>query len=272
MGARGKRYLHRLLIDGNDPRNIDVAVLSVFPIVASRTWRHLRDSEGRADLFSRDCLEVEFSIDGRPLVLYANHLKSMLGGRGPTRGRRAEQSAMVRTLAEHRFGAELSGNVAILGDMNDFPQSTQERGETVTTGLSALLDHPELVNIVDRLPNSERWTHWYNGGKRGERARQLDYIFLGSELDHEAGKPTPGIERRGLPWRAEEDYPGPRFPEVGEDDPKASDHCPVYVDIPVAALDRDGGGRRGQADTGAVVAETAARSSGQKVRRTKVST
>jgi hypothetical protein len=27
-----------------------------------------------------------------------------------------------------------------------------------------------------------------------------------------------------------------RLPNVGEDEPKASDHCPVWVDLPIAAL------------------------------------
>ncbi len=39
--------------------------------------------------------------------------------------------------------------------------------------------------------------------------------------------------RRGMPYRAG-DFE--QFPGIGEDNPKASDHCPVFVDIPVAKL------------------------------------
>jgi exonuclease III len=91
------------------------------------------------------------------------------------------------------------------------------------------------VNVLERLPASEQWTHWYKGGRRNERARQLDYLLVGRQLDERAGRPAPAVYRKGLPRRAAE-YQGERIPEVGEDDPKASDHCPLYVDIPVAAL------------------------------------
>jgi len=95
--------------------------------------------------------------------------------------------------------------------------------------------HPQLVNLVDRLPEAERWTHYFAGGKRGEKTKQLDYLLPGKAFDKRAGKPKPGIMRKGLPYRAE-DYSGPRFDGVGENEPKASDHCPVFVDIPFSAL------------------------------------
>ena len=36
--------------------------------------------------------------------------------------------------------------------------------------------------------------------------------------------------RKGLPFRATK-YTGPRFPDVGEDNPKASDHCPLAMEL-----------------------------------------
>jgi hypothetical protein len=36
--------------------------------------------------------------------------------------------------------------------------------------------------------------------------------------------------REGLPWRASK-YTGSRLDDVGEDNPKASDHAPVYMDL-----------------------------------------
>jgi hypothetical protein len=37
----------------------------------------------------------------------------------------------------------------------------------------------------------------------------------------------------GLPWRAER-YDGEGFEEVGENHPKASGHCPLYVRLELA--------------------------------------
>jgi hypothetical protein len=41
---------------------------------------------------------------------------------------------------------------------------------------------------------------------------------------------VPGILRQGMPFRAEQ-YTGDRFPGVGENHPKASDHAPLHMDI-----------------------------------------
>lgn len=224
----GQGYRHRLLIDGNDPRRIDVAVLSRFPFLNCRTHREERNADNTGALFSRDCLEVEIGIQGQSLTLYANHFKSMMEGRDETRERRLEQAQRVAALVDAAWQpGNYQGNFIVLGDFNDYVDPN--------TSLKPLVKHPHLVNGVDRLPQEDRWTHYFAGGKRGEKTKQLDYLLVGKALDERAGKPKPGIMRKGLPWRAE-DYAGPRFDEVGENEPKASDHCPVYVDLPVAAL------------------------------------
>jgi endonuclease/exonuclease/phosphatase family metal-dependent hydrolase len=220
-------YAHRILVDGNDPRQIDVAVLSRLPLANLRTHRHERDADGQL-LFSRDLLEVDVDVRGKPLTLYLSHLKSMLGGRDETHARRAEQAARIAAVldaAEKPRGYK--GNFIVLGDFNDYPDEE--------SALTPLLGHQELVNVVERLPKAERWTHYYARGKKGEKTNQLDYLLLGRALDTRAKKPAPQILRQGLPWRAAA-YEGERFEGVGEDNPKASDHCPLSVDIPFAAL------------------------------------
>ncbi len=232
----GKGYKHRVLIDGNDPRSIDVALLSRFPISALRTHRQERTAAGSADLFSRDCLEADLDVKGRPLTLYVNHFKSMMAsdwnsaadGRTQTHARRKEQVERVAALVDERFGpGGHAGNFAVLGDFNDYVDSK--------TSLTALTTHAQLVNGLTRLPEAERWTHYWKDGGPLNGYRQLDYILLGKALDTRAGKPQPGVVRDGLPWRATK-YAGDRLPNVGEDSPKASDHCALYVDLPFNAL------------------------------------
>jgi len=59
LGGR-KAYPYVAGIDGNDPRLIDVAVLSTLPITRVRSYQHLL--EGTSTVFSRDCLEVDVTL------------------------------------------------------------------------------------------------------------------------------------------------------------------------------------------------------------------
>lgn len=229
----GVGYSHRVIIHGNDPRNIDIAILTKFDITRVRTWRHLRSGSG-APLFSRDLLEVDLSVpvDGgspRTLTLFVNHLKSMMEGREQTRARRLEQVHRLMQIAHDRMGPEFEGNFALVGDFNDYLEEGQDGSKT---SLGELAENPYLVNANETLPAEDRWTHYYKGARE---YRQLDYIWVGSALYERAGRPAPEIIREGLPLRAQR-YQGRRFDGVGQDRPKASDHCPLTITVPVAAL------------------------------------
>ncbi len=213
------KYKHRLLIDSHDPRFIDVAILSRYPFSHIKTYRNERNRANTTWKFSRDCLEVDIDVDGKKLSLYVNHLKSMMGGRDKTKPRREEQSLRVADIIDSTWGGDgYEGAFIVLGDFNDYPDEN--------TSLGSLLNHSHLVNVVNRLPENERWTHFWAGGNKYS---QLDYLLLSKSLA-EANANVPGIMRKGLPWRAER-YTGNRFDEVGENTPKASDHCPLYIDI-----------------------------------------
>lgn len=215
-------YTHRMLIDGNDQRQIDVAVLSRHPFTALRTHRHERTQSARpSPLFSRDCLEAEIDVAGKPLVLYVNHLKSMMGGRDKTHDRRQLQAARVAEIVDARWKKlGYQGNFVVLGDMNDYPGQG--------TALDPLLNHKGLDNVLTRLSPDEQWTHFYSKGEY----RQLDYLLLSKSLAA-ANQGKPAVMRKGLPLRAK-NYTGPRFKGVGQDNPKSSDHAPLYMDIVLA--------------------------------------
>jgi endonuclease/exonuclease/phosphatase family metal-dependent hydrolase len=181
---RGERlkssaYVEAMLVDGNDPRMIDVAVLSRFPIVAVRSHQALND--GSQPVFSRDCLEVDLDVKGTRLVLFVNHFKSMLdkkdpaNGRKNTRAKRVKQAAAVKKLVEARFGTSPgTKSWAVLGDLNDF----RETGQGTTSGILSLVDWSEVEDVLGRLPKTEQWTHFFDGAKSGEiPIRQLDYLY-----------------------------------------------------------------------------------------------
>jgi predicted extracellular nuclease len=227
-------YPYALVIDGNDPRRIDVAILSRYPLTNIQTHSHLWSSELRWYLFSRDCLVADVQVPGNlTLTLFVNHFKSMIdrddpeNGRRNTRERRAVQARAVKQIVTARFGTNAGVHpFIILGDLNDYMEC-DDQGES---GIGELVQWDQVVNVVDRLPEDERWTHYFKGRGALEPAyRQLDYLLLSKSLG-ECNLHPPRIERRGLPKRADR-YSGERFSAVGLNSPKASDHSPVVMEL-----------------------------------------
>jgi hypothetical protein len=74
------RYPHVALIEGNDPRLIDVGILSKLPLGAVTSWQHAVDPDDPSGpIFSRDLLEVEIysaNRKARLFTLFNTHLKS----------------------------------------------------------------------------------------------------------------------------------------------------------------------------------------------------
>jgi len=224
----GMRYTHAMLVEGNDPRAIDVAVLSRHPIVAVRSWQHLR--QGRSFVFSRDCLEVDVAVARKRLTLFVNHFKSMLDkndprqGRTTTRAKRVLQANGVRRLVTDRFGTSAGRRPwIVLGDLNDYLAPEPDQG--TTSGIRDLVEWRQLENVLDRLPEADRWTHFRD---QTRTYRQLDYILLSKSLAA-ATRAVPIVERRGLSTRATR-VGRPRFPGVTAQT-AASDHCPMAITV-----------------------------------------
>jgi endonuclease/exonuclease/phosphatase family metal-dependent hydrolase len=234
LGGRNA-YPYVVVLEGNDSRGIEVGVLSRLPVTHIRSWQHMVDPASHHPVFNRDCLEVDVHHpDHGTLTLYANHLKSMRdgeadGGRARTRWIRQQQCRAVMEVVQTRFGPDAGDHpFVVLGDFNDYLE-TDEQGET---GIADLVRWPQVVNVVERLPPDERWTHFWKGQPDRELQptyQQLDFI-LPSRRVALANPWPPRIERRGQPGRAQR-YEGARLPGVGWDRPKASDHCPVVLDL-----------------------------------------
>jgi endonuclease/exonuclease/phosphatase family metal-dependent hydrolase len=212
-------YPYLMVIDGNDPRQIDVGVLSRFDFEAIRTHRFEPPGSPPWDrTFSRDCLEVEVSVtEEKRLTLLVNHFKSQIGG---GEERRKEQADRVTEIVKGRFGDILEGNFVVAGDLNDGPHAPEFES---LMGLG-------LENVVEaRLPEEERWTHYY---KAGRLAEQLDYLLLSPELSASNPDAVPHIERRGLGSDIDH-YQGERFDANVTGANGASDHCPIFIELEV---------------------------------------
>ncbi|TQV87573.1 endonuclease/exonuclease/phosphatase family protein [Aliikangiella coralliicola] len=228
---KSKKFKFPLVIDGNDPRFIDVGLLSNFEIDFVRTHQFTKTPRSSTKLFSRDCLEVHIKInDNKILPIFVNHFKSMIGGRPATKKRRlAQANGMVEILKE-RFGENYGRkDFVILGDFNDYI----EVGKENESGMKPLLDNKKLVNVSERLPKNDRWTHFY---KRNKSYRQLDYILLSKSLANKNSTVKPLVERRGQPLRVNQKNKPKRVKKFFsgiEKNKKASDHCPVSIKITV---------------------------------------
>lgn len=111
---------------------------------------------------------------------------------------------------------------AILGDFNDY-RETDDQGKS---GILDLLDWDQIKPVIERRSTEEQWTHYWAGGNA---YKQLDHLLLSRSLATNSTA-IPEIMRKGLPTRASR-YTGLRFDGIGRDRPKASDHCPVVMDV-----------------------------------------
>jgi endonuclease/exonuclease/phosphatase family metal-dependent hydrolase len=211
-------FKYALLLDGNDPRGIDVGVYSKLPLGQLRTHIYDAGANGRT-IFSRDCPEFEVLLPGgQSLWVLVNHFKSKGGGpQGPSNERRKKQAERVREILR---GYDLSTDlVVVAGDLNDTPGSDP---------LKPLLDTPRLHDVLHlQFGNdwSERWTYRYRG-----ELNQIDYLLVSDPLKDKFERA--GVERRGMHdvGVATGGAVQP-FPDVTSPTTAASDHAAVWADF-----------------------------------------
>jgi endonuclease/exonuclease/phosphatase family metal-dependent hydrolase len=215
--ARGA-FPHCLLMDGNDPRGIDLGLLSRVNVAGMRTHVALRNAAGNA-MFPRDCAAYFFELPGTPpvtMIVLANHFSSQASDR--TGKRRAEQSARVAAVVDQMLA--FTPFVAVVGDLNEAPS----RGN-----LASLLQHPSLADVMSLPQYAERDT-FPGTYKTGSAGNKLDYIFLSKALQQRVQ--AVGVERRGTrssKWTAFESLQGMSVAKAERF--QASDHHCVWVDL-----------------------------------------
>ena len=205
-------YPHIALIEGNDRRMIDVAVLSKLPFGAITSYQaavHPDDPSSR--VFGRDLLSVEILNPSRKkklFTLYNTHLKShfvpfyedQVEGAKQANERRKRQAEVISEIIGN---AERPSSAYILtGDMNDPPDS-----EFLTPMLN--IDGKRLVNALKKPietrepkpenegdgPKTTAWTYRHNPiGPTPPEYKLIDQIWLSEKL---AGKlSSTHIDRR----------------------------------------------------------------------------
>ena len=172
--------------------NIQVAVLSRFPIIARRP--HTNDSFllfGRRFRVSRGFAEVDIKMnDHYSFTLLTTHLKSRRPVPEADEAELREQEALLlREKIDARLAANPNANVIVLGDLNDNQDAKSTRA-VIGRAKHALIDTRPAERNGDNQPNPNpryeprrvTWTHHY--GKEDTYGR-IDYILLSRGMARE---------------------------------------------------------------------------------------
>ncbi|MBI3929753.1 MAG: endonuclease/exonuclease/phosphatase family protein [Armatimonadetes bacterium] len=159
-----------VLVEGNDGRGIDVALISKFPVTDAVSHKDnvfpLPDGSGTTQ-FRRDALRVDVDIPGYPMSVYTVHLKSRLGGPEATAQRQAEASEL-RRVVNQEMAPFPKHNFVVTGDFNDSPPT-----ETLRRVLQGEAGDEPLVDVLEGKPWDERDT-WPSRGPN----RQFDFVIM----------------------------------------------------------------------------------------------
>ena len=232
----GLGYEHLVSIDTGDPRGIECAVLSRFPLSNVQTWAGLElggvhpDQWGSGEnwyagepiTFKRSPLRVDVTVPtaasegggegasggaGEPYILTLFVLHNKSGGPGGY-WREAESRKIVELVAEAR-AADANANIIVLGDLN-----AQSDDLSVQTLLGA--------GLTELLPmDQENWAATISH----ESGRRIDHILVSAAALPEVVPDSAFI--LATPTRP----PGSNWRTTPAPAGFASDHLPVAVDL-----------------------------------------
>lgn len=221
-----KAYKHVTLIEGNDPRLIDVGLLSNLPVGGVTSWQHAVYEHETRDIFSRDLLQVEILNEKRSktlFTLFVTHLKSNFIAhnspdadeqRDKNNAKRLKQSEVIGRIIEDQMRPD--SKYILAGDMNDTPDSPFLKGFSDNSGVNL---HNALENIqeVGKMnktkypPGDIFWTHRFRVSAGNYDYNLYDQIWVSPAL---AGKLSGAWVRR-------------RKSVSGD----GSDHDPVWIEM-----------------------------------------
>ncbi len=160
--ATGLGYTEQVLMDGFDPRGIDVACLSKRPIIRAVSHQGERFDSPESDesyFYTRDALEIFVDAGGQEVGIVVLHLRSMVDGGDD---HRLAEATYTERIVSQRISAT-TPNMIIAGDLNDFPDSPT---------LDALIQDGPMLDLTLGVPEADRYTFVFRG-----REQQIDYIL-----------------------------------------------------------------------------------------------
>ena len=217
-GTQPRTYRHVMLVDGNDERGIDVGLLTRTRYPIERVRSHVDDRDSKDNpIFSRDCAEYEIPMpSGDPLLVLVNHFKSKgFGGQETSNAKRLQQARRVAKIYEQRR-ADGWKRIAVLGDLNDTPDSKPLKPLVQDTDLQDVSEHANY--------RQETRTGTYGTGKD-----KIDYLLLSPDLF--ARVEDAGLNRKGVWHGPKVKNPWEMLDTMERDIHQASDHAAIWADL-----------------------------------------
>lgn len=222
----GTAYAHLMVIDGNDPRGIDVGLMTKQNFEIFGMYSHVHDLKPDGHpIYSRDCPEFEvLTPNGEQLWVVPNHFKSKFGGNNPaSKAKRLAQSVRTAEIYQSLI-ADGFHNVVVLGDLNDKPTSA-ELAPLLNTDLKDVSEHPNFVDFEFNANNGNRGIGTFGLGNDKDK---IDYLLLSPSL---FGLVTnAGLFRKGA-WPGSSPKRWATYPELERKVHVASDHHAIFVDL-----------------------------------------
>lgn len=215
---RDMGYKEVVLVEGNDQRGIDVALMSRYPISDVKSHKEVRFNVPGQGVqgFSRDLLQLRVNgPNNYKFTVFVAHLKSHHGD-GPADIKRQAEAEKAREIIAAFQQANPGENVILMGDLND-PHTSQFLAPLVNPQVSGLGMHDV---IAEELGVSES-VFTYHPQKYRSR---IDFIMMNENMIKEYQPKSVKLYKpykQGDAWQKLYFY-------------NASDHIPVTVDLDIA--------------------------------------
>ncbi|OQB10289.1 MAG: Endonuclease/Exonuclease/phosphatase family protein [Deltaproteobacteria bacterium ADurb.Bin207] len=173
-------YQTRHLLPGNDPRGINIGLLSRVPVddyISHKSDKFTRiDNPAYVYQFARDAVEIHLTYRGHKVGIVGVHFKARINDDDPDR--RVAEAQQARAIADNILAADPNTYVFVMGDFNDTPGTdTYAAVRNGPTPQSLVFEH-----AMSSIPSAERYSYVY-----GKDKQLIDHILAspnaGARLD-----------------------------------------------------------------------------------------
>ena len=173
-----EEYPYLVLVEGNDNRGIDVALMSKHPINNVKTHKDAKFKvPGEGDRgFLRDVLQADIDIPAYgPVRFFATHFASKLGGERADRMREAEAGA-AREIIKAETRDFPGQKYVVMGDFNDSPdspavQTMLKKDESGWGLVDGFRNEPDAVSYPTNPKTAKKWGY-----------KRIDQILMSPEM------------------------------------------------------------------------------------------